>query len=157
MKLRNLMSVGFTVEDLEDWERLLVPAEAAAARRLEEIRANLPHHRSIAATLGVPSDKWTALDMDKAYALHEAHEGGVLRDVVDHPGVEPRWAVNTSFVFSIGKREVVALAKKEAAALGLRAPKSYADVVGDVVLFAATWAAVKRSPNNPTNNQGASE
>ena len=145
MKLRNLMSVGFTVEDLEDWERLLVPAEAAAARRLEEIRANLPHHRSIAATLGVPSDKWTALDLDKAYALHEAHEGGVLRDVVDHPGVEPRWAVgDTSSLESCGKREVVALAKKEAAALGLRAPKSYADVVGDVVLFAATWAAVRR-------------
>ena len=147
-RLRNLMSPVLSVDDLEDWERLLVPAEAAHARRLDEINQNLPHRRSIAATLGKDHPRWTALDLDHAYALAEAHAGGVLRDIVDDPGVEPRWAVgDTSTLDALPKREVVAHAKTEAAALGLAAPKSYADVTSDVVLFAATWAAVKRSPN----------
>lgn len=146
MSLRDPMSVGFSTDDVEDWERLLVPAEAAHARRLEEIRANLPHKRSIAATLGKDFEQWTALDLDRAYALAEAAEAGQLSDIVDHPNVEPRYGVPThTLAFDERpKREVVALAKTEAAALGLPAPKSYADVVGDVVLFAATWAAVRR-------------
>src|SRR5690606_25705294 len=147
MTLRSLQSVGLSVEDVEDWERLLVPAEAAHARRLEEIRKNLPHRRSIAATLGKDFTAWTALDLDHAYALHEAHEGGVLRDVVDNPNVEPRWAVGDIAPLEVlPKRDVVALAKREAGALGLTAPRSFAHVVGDVVLFAATWAAVNRAP-----------
>ena len=145
MTLRRLQSVGLSVEDVEDWERLLVPAEAAHARRVEEIRKNLPHHRSIAATLGKDFTAWTGLDLDCAYALHEAHQGGVLRDVVDHPGVEPRWGVgDTTALDALPKRDVVALAKTEAAALGRTVPRSFAHVIGDVVLFAATWAAVER-------------
>lgn len=144
MSLRRLESVGFSTDDVEDWERLLVPAEAAHARRLEEIRANLPHHRSIAATLGVSFEQWTTLDLDRAYALQEAHDGGVLGESRPMPNVEPSWYVGKHDLDTHGKREVVAIAKTEAAALGLAAPKSYADVVGDVVLFAATWAAVRR-------------
>ena len=157
MTLRSLQSPVLSVDDLEDWERLLVPAEAHHARRVEEART-IAGYRSIAATLGVSFEQWTALDLDRAYALAEAHEAGVLADIVDMPGVEPRWGVpaNTAAFDGIGRREVVALAKAEAAELGLDLPKSYADVVADVVLFAATWAAVKRAPNTNHNTESES-
>ena len=100
-----------------------------------------------AATLGVSHDRWSALDLERAYVLAEAHEAGVLADIVDHPGVEPRYGApaQTGAFAGIGRREVVAFAKTEAGALGLAAPAKYDDVLGDVVLFAATWAAVERA------------
>src|SRR5690606_38124470 len=72
-ELRHLMAVGVFVADCGHWDRLLVPGEPARARRHGEMRKNLPHFRSIAATLHVTLDQLTSLDFDHDSALHEAH------------------------------------------------------------------------------------
>ena len=146
--LRSLQSAFVSVDDLEDWERLVTPAEASAQRRRDEILSMLGEHLvGLPVTLGRAYEQWTELDLERAYVLAEAVEAGVLE--VDGDGYRAPAAPHLG-----PKREVLAAAKVEAAPLGLPTPKKYDDVLADVVLFAATWAAIERT-NTPNKEMSA--
>lgn len=143
--LRSLHSAFVDVDDLEDWERLLVPAEAAAARRTQEILEHLGEHLLVLPpTIGRPYPEWTEHDLEAAYVLVEVADELAEGDAC--------WAVPESPVVT-DKRGFVALAKAEAARLGRPTPKSFADVCHDVVTYAAAHAERRRLERIQTTTQ----
>lgn len=144
-RLRSLTSAFLSVDDVETWERLVVPAEAAAQRRRDEILAMLGEHLvGLPVTLGKPYEAWTELDLEHAYVLAEAVEAGVL-------DWDERWTAKPAELDGHARRDVVAAGKDQAGRYGLSRPTKFDDVCADVVLFAATWAALTNT-NNPRSN-----
>lgn len=143
--LVNPLAAVVDCQQLADWERLLEPAEAVAARRPGQARLLLdPLIKVNAAASGPllatfdprPVPQWTDADLDRCAELVDAIMRGDLY-VTD----DGTLAVTPDVVAALPKRETTAAAKRIAETIGRPKPARFADVVADVVTFAALRAA----------------
>ena len=138
--LTSVDSPVMTTDDLEDWERILTPTEAKAARRLEEIDFHLgPLAEDVVAAVTacftVPRKDWVDSDLERLAELIDAHEAG---DLIIRDG---RLIVSPRVVESLPKLETRTKAREVATKIGRPVPSKYDAVMCDVVLYAATRAA----------------
>lgn len=135
-----LDSVVLSVDDAEDWERLITPAESAAAGRRYEADLLLDGVQGLEAIavielLGDPAD-WADAELERCAELVEAIAAGdLILDADDELIVSPRVVEN------LPKLETRMKAKAVAEAIGRPTPKRFDDAMCDVVLYAATRAA----------------
>lgn len=135
--LRSPMAAVVTSDELDEWERLLVPAEATAARRPAQamhLLADLEDEdiEAVLCAVNVRHALWTDNNLDRLAELVAAVQAGHLT------------ACDGTLVASnidLPKRETTATAKRIAADIGRAKPSRYDDVLADVVLLAAVLAA----------------
>lgn len=140
--LRDLGSPVLSEDELEDWERLVTPAESAAAGRQVEVDiiigqlapdgpardAVMDHFPDVVA-------QWTDADVTRLAELVDAYLAGDLILRGDTLIVSPR------VVESLPKLDTRMKAAEVAKTIGRPVPKKFDEAMADVVLYAATRAA----------------
>lgn len=126
---------GLTTVDGEDWERVITPAEAAAATRRRAVDHQVDLLGAAAAAvishLGVAPEHWLERHLETAALLGLAIDAGSLTsDLQPNPEVLDALAKG-------GKREATAKARAVLQPLGIDGPTKWADLVADPVLVAA--------------------
>jgi hypothetical protein len=142
--LAPLDSVTLTVDELEDWERLVTPAESAVDARQVDIGIivdQVPAEMRQAFLVALPElgevRRWTDADVERAAELLTAIDAGDL--ILDRHGA---LIVSARVVEGLSKLDFRMKAKEVAERIGRPVPKKFGDAVGDPVLYAATRAAL---------------
>lgn len=136
-----------TVEVVEDWERLVTPAESAAAGRLFDVgiilgqlgAALVPSPYLPAVRTFFPNDfnDWTDADVDRCAEVVDAIlDGDIISTAAGTLIVSPK------VIESSPKLETRMKAAEVARTIGRPVPTKFSDVMSDPVLFAATRSMV---------------
>jgi hypothetical protein len=130
--------------DLDEWERLITPAESTVGKRrfdlevilgqLDEDPAGRTAVLAVLPQLG-EVDRWTDDDVERAAEVVDAYLAGdlILRDGA--------LIVSPRVIESLPKTETTTKAKAVCTQIGRPRPTKFADVMGDVVVYAAVRAA----------------
>lgn len=140
----SLSSGHATVEQVEDWERLVTPAESAADGLavqlgivIDQIAGDDAARTAVGLALPELGERaaWTDDLVDRCAEVVDAHLAG---DLIVRDGA---FIVSPKVIESMTpKTEWTAAAKPVAKALGRTSPRKFADVVNDVALFSALRA-----------------